>query len=1199
MEGESTMAFPLTEEQRQITEDRGGELLVSAAAGSGKTRVLVERLLDRVTNENLDIDRFLVITYTKAAAAELRGRIARELSARLAEEPGNRHLRRQAVLVYRAQISTIHAFCAHLLKENCHLLDLDPDFRLCEEDTARLLQMQTLEQVLDRKYEDLTDDSPFAKLVDTLASGRDDSRLSEIVLDIYTRIQSHPDPERWLQEQRKAWQTKGDFGQTDWGGLLLQDVHSEAEWCRDRMKKALVMARQDELLDTNYGSSIETTVRALDELCDARDWDETYAVLPIPFPAAGKKKKRTVPLDEGQETDADFLAGRMKAARNQCRGRLEKMGELMGGTSRELMEETALSAPTAAALLDLVDEFQHAYADEKKERSVLDFSDLEHMAVRLLLDKEGRPTELAEYCKDRFDEVLVDEYQDTNEVQNAIFSAVSDGGRHLVEVGDVKQSVYRFRLADPTIFLRKYGSFARGGDALPGQPRKRLLSRNFRSRPEILEGCNDLFRSIMSEELGELAYTEDQALVPGASFPEAEDRELELSVLDLSFIKEQEGEPENKDFLEARFAARRIRELLDQPMMVTDGDGLRPVRPSDITVLLRSPGTVLYHYIRAFGEENIPWSAEGGEDLFSTTEVNVALAILQIVDNPHQDVALIAALRSPVYGFTEDKLAILRSSARKGDFYSALEAAAERGDEQCADFLQRLEKLRFGAGDMTCRQLIWYIYEKTNILGIFGAMDAGAERQDNLLALYALSGQMEEAGCRTLFKFLLRLGQLRESKADISAPDRGRKGEGVSILSIHRAKGLESPVVLLCGLGRQFNRKDFARPVLFHPRLGIGPKGLDRERMVEYTTAARRAVACQLEREMLSEEMRLLYVAMTRAKDKLILTLGLTEGEKALKKLSEELSVPLSPGILKEQRSCGQWVLLHAMTRPEGAQLRNLAGACEQPASGLGPQWNIRWIRDSSLLQQREWCPQEQHLTEEAGENIKETLQWTYPYSACVDLPSKITATQMKGRPADIEAAEETVQPEKYASEPVYRPDFITENKGLTAAQKGTAIHLGVQHIPLDGDHTPEGIRAELDRMEQEGLLTQLQRKAIPAGHLSAFLMSPLGQEMKEAAVCRREFKFSLLVPAERYFPEAEGEQVLLQGVVDAWFEDENGITVLDFKSDHVLPGGESVLGEKYRPQLEAYSEALGRILGRPVRRRFLWFFATDTAVSL
>ena len=1203
------MPFPLTEEQRKIVDDRGGELLVSAAAGSGKTRVLVERLLDRVAAEGLDIDRFLVITYTKAAAAELRGRIAQELSDRLAENPNDRHLRRQTTLVYRAQISTIHSFCKSLLQENGHLLDLDPDFRLCDEGEGRVLLAQALEEVLDHRYEDLEEDSPFAQLVDTLSTGRDDSRLAQIATAVFNQVQSHPDPARWLREERARWDLDGvdDLSRTPWGALLLEDLRRQARFCVGQLLQALALAEGDELLSRNYGPSISASLDGLDALLRESTWDGACRCLPISFPAAGRKKKRSAVLSPMEEERAALAGERMKAIRERCRDMMEKAAEPFSGYTAAQMEELALSSPAVQGLIDLVLDLQEGFSREKLRRGLVDFSDLEHFAVKLLTTEDGGPSELAKFCSARYDEVLVDEYQDTNQVQNTIFDAISGGGRKLFQVGDVKQSIYRFRLADPTIFLRKYREFPDGEQGEEGKPRRRVLSRNFRSRPQVLEGCNDLFRSIMSTEFGELDYTDDQALVPGKNFPAGLSEEapdpyaLELDAIDLSFLGEQEGEKESKEYLEARFAAQRIRALLEEPLMVEEGDGLRPMRPSDVMILLRSPNPVLHHYLRALNEEDIPWTADGGGDFFESTEVNVALAILQIVDNPRQDVALISALRSPVYGFSGDKLALLRAEGR-GDFYSVLVQAAQNGDMECQGFLDQLDELRFGAGDRTCRQLIWHIYEKTNLLGVFGAMEGGGERQSNLLSLYALAGQMENGGCRTLFQFLLRLERLKNAGSKLGADSGGRhEGEGVSILSIHRSKGLEKPVVLVCGLSKQINREDLKRPVLFHSELGVGPRGLDRERMVEYTTLARCAVARQLERERLAEELRLLYVAMTRAREKLILTMALSKGADGLARLGKEL--PIAPQTLERQQSVGAWVLLYALTRPEGGGLRALAGLPEEVAGQeeRGPAWDIRWVDGVPLGGERkvEGHYSDAPQAEEWDEGLAARLSWTYPHLAAANLPSKLTATQIKGRALDREAVEDAAPPPR-RDQPITRPSFIAEERGLTPAQRGTALHLAMQYVALESGRTPEQVGEELDRLTQAGFLTPLQRQAIEPERLAALLNSPLGAAMAEAGEgCHREFKFSVLVSALDYYPEGRGEEVLLQGVIDAWFEEGGAITVVDFKSDRVPPGGERARAEEYRPQLAAYSQALSAILGRPVNRQVLWFFTTDTAVEL
>ena len=1190
------MAFSLTGEQQAAVDNRGGGLLVSAAAGSGKTRVLVERLLARV-EEGADIDRFLVITYTKAAAAELRGRIVEELSQRLAGRPTDGHLRRQATLVYKTQISTIHAFCAQLLRERGQEADVDPDFRLCDEGEAGILMLRALNDVLDARYEDIAEGSDFAQLVDTMSAGRDDARLVQIVLDIRGRVQAHPNPAAWLDQQERAFALDGitDPAQTPWGELLLNDAAGQAAYWRRRMGEALELCQRDENLEANYAPSIRDTIAALDGFLAGTKagWDQAAAALPIPFPTVGRKKI----------VDDPAAAERVKAIRNTCKKRLEKLEDWFSEDGAGLLEGLRAVYPAVRGLFALVKDFEAAYTAEKKRRSLLDFSDLEHLAVALLVGEDGNPTTLARQWGGRYDEIMVDEYQDTNQVQNAIFTALSKDGTNLFLVGDVKQSIYRFRLADPTIFLDKYQRFTPYDQAGDGEERRVILSKNFRSRPEVLEGCNFLFRNIMSVSFGEMDYTDDQALYPGAPYEPDPTYQVELDALDASVTGEDEGEKVARDLLEARFAARRIRELLDGAFPVSDGEGgTRPVRPSDIVILLRSPNTVLRHYALALGERDIPWEAEGGSDFFSATEVNVALSLLQIIDNPRQDVPLVSVLRSPVYGFTADRLAQLRAASPGTDLYAALEAD---GGDDCKAFLEELAKLRLGAGDQSSHELLWHLYDRTNLLGIFGAMGEGETRQGNLLALAELARQYEGAGHKGLFRFLTYLTRLRENGSKLALPGVGRSGGGVRIMSIHKSKGLEFPVVLLCGLARQLNREDTRRPILFHPQLGVGPKGLDLERGVEYPTLARTAVARQLEKEMMAEELRLLYVAMTRAKEKLILSVALTGGGKDLAKLAGDGDCPVDPQVLLTCQSVGQWVLLAALCRPDAGALRRAAETdVPIPQTDFGPAWDVRFVDGAPFLEGPERTRLTPAQAQETAEperdpaELAERLAWRYPHAASVELPSKLTATQLKGRGLDEEAAEQA--PKAPRTLTFGRPRFAAEEWGLTPAQKGTALHLVMQYIDFEKAGTPEGAAAEIARLVEGQFLTPQQGEAADPARIAAFFRSGLGRELMDSVSLRREFKFSILAPAGRYYKAAgEGEQVLLQGVVDCYFETLEGITVVDFKTDRVTAKTVHERAESYRPQLEAYSQALAEITGKPVVRRALWFFALDQAVEV
>ncbi|MCI9263322.1 MAG: helicase-exonuclease AddAB subunit AddA [Oscillospiraceae bacterium] len=1194
------MAFQLTPEQHTAVYDRGGGLLVAAAAGSGKTRVLVERLLSFV-GEGVDVDRFLVITYTKAAAAELRGRIVTEIADRLAEDPADANLRRQATLVYKAQISTIDAFCAQFLREEGHRLELDHDFRLCDENEGAVLLGEALNEVLDRRYEEIVPGSDFALLVDTMSAGRDDSRLMEITLDVRRRIQSHPDPEGWLREQEEVFALRGvtDAGETPWGKLLLSDARRQADYWAGRMLGLLELAQGDEALEKAYGPSLQATMNALLALSAATQvgWDETVEKMGrVDFPRLGGA--RNVEDEEARE--------RIKTLRDQCKRRMEKLSLLFADTSEGLLEDMGAVYPAIRGLFALVRDLEEAYSKVKRRRGILDFSDLEHLTAKLLVGERGEPTPLARRWGERYREVMVDEYQDTNAVQNALFTALTQGGRNLFMVGDVKQSIYRFRLADPTIFLGKYlaytpvekdGPRATGEDGTPGRI---LLSRNFRSRPQVLEGVNYLFRAVMSETFGEMAYGDGEALIPREDpFPgRGEDYALELDLLDGSQV-EEEGPKSPRDLLEARFTAERIRELLAQGFPVSDEEGgTRPVRPEDVVILLRSPGSVLHHYAGALGEQDIPWSAEGAGDFFAATEIQVALSLLRIIDNPRQDVALIAALRSAVYLFSADRLAQIRAAAPGEEFYTALTQAE---GEDVAAFLTELRELRRQAGDQSCAQLLWQIYDRTNLLGIYGAMEEGETRRANLLLLTQLAREFEGAGHRGLFGFLAYLQRLEEEKRPLALPGVGGGGSGVRIMSVHRSKGLEFPVVILAGLSRQLNKTDMTQPMLFHPQLGVGPKRLDLERMVEYPTLARLGVARKMEYELSAEELRLLYVAMTRAKEKLIMTCALTRGWREVEKLLPSAGAPVEPQALLDCLTPAQWVLLPALARPEAEGLRDgVFQPMVAPGTEFGAPWDIRWVDAAPYARTPSPRKGAGERKEEGTdpEVLLESFRWRYPHEGDVELPSKLTATQLKGRELDEEAAQEAPRP--LSPLRFDRPRFAAERLGLTPAEKGTALHLVMQYIDFDRCGSVTGVEGEIRRLVEERFITPQQAQAVEGEKVYAFFASELGRQAMGSGTLRREFKFSVLSPAERYYPQAgQGERVLLQGVVDCYFETGSGITVVDFKTDHVY--GDALLkrAEEYRPQLEAYGEALGEITGKAVCRRVLWFFSEERAVEV
>ena len=1180
------MAVTLTHQQRAAVENRGGELLVSAAAGSGKTRILVERLMNRVEEERIDLDHFLVITYTKAAASELRGKIMEELNARLAARPGDAFLRRQKMVIYRAQISTIHSFCTALLREEGYRIQLNGDFRVGDDSECVILKDRVLSRLLEERYEHIGEND-FGALVDTMAAGRDDSRLSGIVLDIHTRVQSHPEPAKWLLDQAVAFDLTGvkDVGDTPWGALIMEDARRQVSYWYRRFVEALDLLREDAALEKAYSESFDGTLDSMDDFLSALDrgWDSARALSDIAFPTLGRATK----------VEDKALQEQVKSIRERCKKRMGKLRETFADTSADLLADMDTVYPVVRALMELVAEFDARYSAEKRRRNLVDFSDLEHLALQLLQD-EG----VAERWQRRYAEIMVDEYQDTNEVQNAIFTAISGHGRRLFQVGDVKQSVYRFRLADPTIFLGKYLSFDDAAVQQEGTPRRVVLSYNFRSRASVLEGVNFIFENIMSTSFGELDYTEDQRLYPKLPYPEQREDRVELNVVDMAALEQEQGEAKtSRDAAEAEFVAKRIRALLDSCHPVTQGEGFRAVEPEDICILYRSPGSVMGHLTRALDRHRIPWASDGSGDFFAADEVATALSFLEIVDNPRQDVPLLAVLTCPVYRFTGDDLAHLRGSCGWGDLYDCVKEGARRGEEKCTAFLAQLNELRTLAVDLSGHRLLWHIYERTGLLAVYGAIEGGSARQENLKLLHEYAHRFEQNGHQGVYGLVTQLRRLREAGQGLPAAGK-ESGGGVRIMSIHKSKGLEFPVVLVAGLNRSFNRKDQHAPVLFHPKLGVGPSGLERELRIEYPTLARKAVALQLEREMKAEELRLLYVAMTRAREKLILVSTATDWSKQASKLSADAGGKPDPEALHGLSTVGEWLLLPVLARADAVALR-VGGGITCPLLIPDDHWDIRLVPaekpgNKSRRQTEEGSARRHLLTQEEVER----LQWTYPNAMLTNTPSKVTATQLKGRVLDAEAAEGA--PVRGVHIDFIRPRFEQSERGLTADQLGTAVHTVMQLIDLSKAARVDGVREEIARLRERENLTQEAAQAVKPEAIAGFFASPLGQEALAAPDYRREFKFSLLAPARLLDPALPGEeQVLLQGVVDCCFTAGDGLTVVDFKTDHVRSGGEVEHSGRYLSQIQTYAHALERITGKCVTRRVLWYFATNTGVEV
>lgn len=1165
-----------TDQQTAVIDNRGGSLLVSAAAGTGKTRVLVERVMKKVAEEDCNICDFLIITYTTAAAAELRSRIIGDLSKRSAEEPKNRHLRRQISMAGAANIGTIHSFCGKVIREYAHDLNISPDFRNIDESEIGIIQEAVLNDLIDERYGDMDKFPGFTELVDTLSSGRKDEMLIRTVLDAHNSLQSHPYPSRWIEAEHERLENirEKNLSETAWGSYLVKQALIVTEYWLKEFIDAEGVIECDEKLNKAYGASWHETKRGLGRLRDALQsgsWDDISRVRTVEFPRIGR-------------TPEGFAY--LKAGRERCKGDMKKITKTFSLDSDQIIEDLIKSCQIIGAFLSLIKDFDIAYDREKRRKNVLDFSDLEHLALKVLVNEAtGEPTEAARDIACVYDEVLVDEFQDVNTVQDMIFTSVTD--KNLFVVGDVKQSIYRFRLADPTIFMKYYRKFPDWADASEGESRKVLLSKNFRSDKNVLNAVNFVFQNVMKSGFCGLDYTEREYLVPGIEQESSDSTPVELCILDQAeFVSGEKAEARD---IEPRFVAQRVRNLIEE----------EGYSPGDIVILLRSMSGKAWRYERELKSQGIP-TALGGSEFFHSREIMSLTAALDIIDNPTRDISLIAAMSSPLFGFTPDELAEIKCGYSGGSFFDALNRFSGE-NQKCREFLETLKKLRNIAPDLSVENLLWQVLEETGALSIYGAMDNGDIRRGNIMRLLEYAGAYEAKGYRGLFRFLEMFRDAGE-KGKLSGPERTPDGS-VRIMSIHSSKGLEFPVAILADMSKDFNKEDLKSNVLLHPRLGAGIRLRDMERKISYSTMPRDAIAEKIEAENRQEEMRILYVAMTRAAKKLIMTCTLKNAEKELIGLYGKMSYPLSPYVIGKVKNMAEWVLLPLMLCPEKEKL-GIEGDSYQESVG----WDVKLIPCSSFMEDIQAASAavtesgdkteniQAEIQQELVEKIQKRVYFKYPYDDLVDLPSKLTATELKSWRSEAAEDAENISKHKAA---VRRPSFIMERDELTGAERGTAAHLVMQFADYSNCGSVAGIRAEIKRLESLSLITTQQAESVDPEMLMSFFDSPLGRQVLASRSFRREFKFSLLIPAQKYYYVTGEDEILLQGVIDCFFETDEGITIIDFKTDYVNAETLEEKAASYARQLDVYAYALERITGKQIMHKYLFFFAVGQAVEL
>ncbi len=1169
------MADKLTPQQAQAVYNRGGKLLVSAAAGSGKTKVLVDRLLTYLTDPNdpANLDDFLIITYTKAAASELRGKIASKLTERIAQEPENRHLQKQMQRLFLTKISTVHGFCGDILREYAYRLDLAADFRVADENECREIREIVLSDLLDRAYENAGMDPDFRAFVDSQGLGRDDRLVPEIIEKVYDSARCHLDPEGWLEKclDDTVMEQVSDAAQTVWGAFLMEDLQDYLD-CQIH-----VFEQCAEALDASEGMekpaiNIRDTLYQLKSLRNVQSWNEVHKNRSIDYGRLVFSKKNGDPE----------LAERVKAARNACKKGLERKLHSFADDSEQVLQDLAQSAAGVRGLIALVKQFDRDYSAAKRSRRCVDFSDLEHKTLDLLLGKTRKnPTAVSVEIGRRYREILVDEYQDSNGVQDAIFDALTGEKQNCFLVGDVKQSIYQFRLADPGIFLKKYQEYVPAEQAEPKQGRKVLLSHNFRSGAEVIEGVNDVFSACMRPKVGGLLYGEAEALREGISH-----QPLSVPGVMLYGIEVREETYEE----EAAFVAQKIKSMLSQGMKVRDGEIFRPVEPEDIVILLRSPGSAGGYFQRALEAQGIRCTSGGGVDLLQTEEIGTLRSFLQTILNPRQDIPLISTLASPVFGFTADDLASIRSEKRKGSIYDAL---LDSSDEKAKKFLDTLKNLRGEARMNTLTGLLETCFQLTRLDSIFGAMPGGEAKSTNLQTFYQLAADFDKGNLRDLAQFLDHLNALEERGLVGSA---GAASGCVNIMSIHKSKGLEFPVVFLCNLSRKFNQENLRSQILCDKELGLGLSVADNANRIRYPSISKRAIAAKMAAESVSEEMRVLYVAMTRARDYLVMTYAAQKLQGDLQDIALRMDFDGGELLCRDAICLGDWVLLSAMQHMEAGELHALGGKPTHTKIGSYP-WEIRIVEApeqySAVSSLAEETPR---LPEGAEEILRSSLDYRYPHIAATMAPSKQTATARKGRVKDAEAAENTQEPKR----PVRtwrRPHFLpVQEKGK---EYGSAIHAALQYIRYENCCSIESVSEEIKRLVEKGFLTEEQGKLVNCEKICQFFSSTVGKKLQNGVPHLREFKFSILDDGREYGEGLDGEKVLLQGVVDCALLEDDGITVVDFKTDYVTEETLVAVAARYQPQVQTYAEALRRIYEMPIKAKYLYFFHLNRLVEV
>lgn len=1262
------MGVSWTTEQQQVIDLRNRNILVSAAAGSGKTAVLVERIVKIITDKNhpVDIDHLLIVTFTNAAAAEMRERIGNAIEKALDEQPGDEHLLRQLTLIHNAQITTIDSFCLYVVRNHFHEIDLEPNFRIGDEGELKLLREDVLGRVLEQNYEEPSE--VFSDFVEGYASGRTDAALNEMILQLYEFSRSYPWPEKWLDSFVGAYriETREELDRAEWLAPLTENICFVLKDCEQLLKQALAITQQDDGPDM-YEKAVQSDLEKYEGLAGLTSFCELSEAL-------SNIKYDRLASSRGFEGDPDKLE-LVKSLREQAKDVVKKLCKQYFFCSPEMMiEQLERTEPMLEEVVRLTKQFADEFAAAKRRKNLVDFYDVEHFALQILVDEETeKAKKTAEEFRDTFEEIMIDEYQDSNEVQETLLRSISReerGENNIFMVGDVKQSIYRFRLARPELFMKKYDSYS-----LEESTTQRIdLHKNFRSREEVLTCTNDIFYKIMARSLGNVEYDAEAALYPGASYPVSADFIPEILLADSNDELLEDTELTDKKTLEAKIVAEEIKHLMKtQPVTDKAAGTLRAARYSDIVILLRSLSGWADSLVEVLNENGIPAHTVSSTGYFSTVEVQTVLSMLRLLDNPRQDISMAAVLRSPMAGLTDEELAVLRLEDGSVPFHEAVLELAEglyeeggqieisnseedqkqgrNADEKTENhieinahrkllkFYKKYKQLRQLVPDTPIHELIEIILRETGYGHYVAAMPAGNRRTANLNMLLEKAAAYEKTSYKGLFHFVRYIDELQKYDVDFGEADMvGENEDVVRIMSIHKSKGLEFPIVIVSGMGKNFNKQDTRSKMVLHPELGIGLDYMDGKLRIKSPTIAKKAIAKQIDLENLGEELRVLYVALTRAKEKLILTGTLKDAAEKLEfyrqqaNLSKAADRPLS--YLTREGASGylDWILPAVLS--------------------YGDKYPVRIVEAAELVldEVENQLEQNEDLTERIGEieaadtqlvgQLKQRFSQRYPYQVDVLRKNKYSVSELKHRAMreKFEAEQEETIP-AFLEEPVtptiplfiQREESVEQETANRGALRGTAVHRVMECYDFASE---KSVQEQMEAMEKEEKITADMRALVREQTVADFVSSETGRRMalaQQAGALYREKPFvmgfteeelenygfgvgSNTDSCENIYEKTDSDQekeeqkkvrheedlTLIQGIIDVFWIEKDGIVLLDYKTDRVQQAKELI--DRYETQLKLYADALERVFAArklKVKEILIYSFSLEQLITL